>query len=171
MDGSPRGSTVPGILQARTLEWVAISFSNAWKWKVKVKSLSCVQLFATPWIAAYQAPLSMGFSRQEYWSGMPLPSPGSGGEISSLKKKKKSWTHRNTVYKFREGVLAPWWQVNLRKLKFPQLETYPDPLEVWTCSAGLSPNQTWVCSPAQKSQSTDTGLCWREVQGLLQGTR
>ena len=87
MDGSPRGSTVPGILQARTLEWVAISFSNAWKWKVKVKSLSCVQLFATPWIAAYQAPLSMGFSRQEYWSGMPLPSPGSGGEISSLKKK------------------------------------------------------------------------------------
>ena len=66
IDGSPRGSTVPGILQARTLEWVAISFFNTWKWKVKVKSLSHVRLFATPWTAAYQAPPSMGFSRQEY---------------------------------------------------------------------------------------------------------
>ena len=53
----------PGILQARTLEWVAISFSNAWKGKVKVKSLSHVWLFMTPWTAAYQAPPSMGFSR------------------------------------------------------------------------------------------------------------
>ena len=68
-DSSPPGSPDPGILQARTLEWVAISFSNAWKWKVKVKSLSCVRLLATPWIAAYQAPPPMGFSRQEYWSG------------------------------------------------------------------------------------------------------
>ena len=75
MDSSPLGSTVPGILQARTLEWVAISFSNAWKWKVKMKSLSSVRLLATPWTAAYQAPPSMGFSRQEYWSGMPSPSP------------------------------------------------------------------------------------------------
>ena len=73
-DGSPTGSTVPGILQARTLEWVAISFSNAWKWKVKVKLLSRVQLFAAPSTAAYQAPLSMEFSRQKYWSGVPLPS-------------------------------------------------------------------------------------------------
>ena len=75
IDGSPPGSPIPGILQARTLEWVAISFSNAWKWKVKVKSLSRVWLFSTPWTAAYQAPPSMGFSRQEYWSGVPLPSP------------------------------------------------------------------------------------------------
>ena len=101
IDSSPPGSPVPGILQARTLEWVAISFSNAWKWKVKVKSFSrvwlswphglrptrllllqlllsrfsCVQLCATPWTAAHQAPLSMGFSRPEYWSGVPLPSP------------------------------------------------------------------------------------------------
>ena len=75
VDGSPPGSHIPGILQASTLEWVAISFSNAWKWKVKVKSLSRVRLFATPWTAAYQAPLSMGVSRQEYWSGVPLPSP------------------------------------------------------------------------------------------------
>ena len=74
IDGSPPASTVPGILQARTLEWVDISFSNARKWKVKVKSLSCVQLLATPWTAAYQAP-PMGFSRQEYWSGLPFPSP------------------------------------------------------------------------------------------------
>ena len=75
IDGSPAGSPVPGILQARTLEWVAISFSNAWKWKVKVKSLSCVRPSGTPRTAAFQAPPSMGFSRQEYWSGMPLPSP------------------------------------------------------------------------------------------------
>ena len=85
-NGSSPGSPVPGILQARVLEWVAISFSNAWKWKVKkkkrkwkvkVKSLSRVWLLATPWTAAYQAPPSMGFSRQEYWSGVPLPSPTS----------------------------------------------------------------------------------------------
>ena len=74
-DGSPPGSPVPGILQARTLEWVAIAFSNAWKWKVKVKLLSCVWLLATPWTAAHQAPLSMGFSRQEYWSRLPLYIP------------------------------------------------------------------------------------------------
>ena len=75
IDGSPPGSPVPGILQARILEWVAISFSNAWKWKVKVKSLNRVRLLATPWTVAYQAPPSMGLSRQEYWSGVPLPSP------------------------------------------------------------------------------------------------
>ena len=75
IDGSPPGSPIPGILQARILKWVAISFSNAWKWKVKGKSLSRVRLSATPWTAAYQAPPSMGFSRQEYWNGVPLPSP------------------------------------------------------------------------------------------------
>ena len=75
LDGSPPGSAIPGILQARTLDWVAFSFSNAWKWKVKVKLLSHVRLFATRWTAAYQALLSMGFSRQEYWSGVTLPSP------------------------------------------------------------------------------------------------
>ena len=85
-DGNPPGSPVPGILQARTLEWLAISFSNAWKWKVKVKSLrlstwklhSHVRLLVTPWTAVYQAALSMGFSRQGYWSGVPLPSPKGG---------------------------------------------------------------------------------------------
>ena len=74
IDRSPPGSPVPGILQARTLEWVAISFSSAWKWKVKGKSLSRVWLLATPWTAAYQALPSMRFFRQEYWSGVPLPS-------------------------------------------------------------------------------------------------
>ena len=88
IDGSPPGSPIPGILQARTLEWVAISFSNTWKWKVKVKSLSCVRLLATPWTAAYQAPLSVGFSRQEYWSGLPLPSP-----INGLQTPQKQESH------------------------------------------------------------------------------
>ena len=91
IDGSPQGSPVPGVLQARTLEWAAISFSNAWKWKVKVKSLSHVWLLATPWTAAYQAPLSMGFSRWEYWSWLPLPSPRQNfneeGEIDSCSDK------------------------------------------------------------------------------------
>ena len=75
IDASPPGFAIPGILQARTLEWVAISFSNALKWKVKMKSLSRARFLATPWTAAYQAPSSMGFSRQEDWSGLPLPSP------------------------------------------------------------------------------------------------
>ena len=81
IDGSPPGTPVPGILQARTLEWVAISFSNARKWKVKVNSLSRVWLLVTPWTAAYQAPLSIGFSKQEYWSGVPLPSPRSPVQV------------------------------------------------------------------------------------------
>ena len=95
IDSSPPGYPIPGILQARTLEWVAISFSNAWKWKVKVKSLSRVPLLATqllatrllvtPWTVAYQAPPSMGFSRQEYWSGVPLPSPGVPEGITKMK--------------------------------------------------------------------------------------
>ena len=75
IDGGPLGSFVPGILQARRLEGVAVSFSNAWKWKVKVKSLSRVRLLATPWTAAHQAPPSLGFSRREDWSGLPFPSP------------------------------------------------------------------------------------------------
>ena len=92
IDGSPPGSSVPGILQARTLEGVAISFSNAWKWKVKVKSLSRVQLLVTPSTATYQAPPSMGFSRQEYWRGLPVPSP-IDNKIKSRHKKR----HANSV--------------------------------------------------------------------------
>ena len=101
IDGSPPGSPVPGILQARTLEWVAISFPgchfllHARKWKVKVKLLSRVQLSATPWTEAYQAPPTMGFSRQEYWSGVPLPSPSlcSKGPIRKLFSQNSSTVH------------------------------------------------------------------------------
>ena len=85
-DSSPPGSPIPGILQARTLEWVAISFSSAWKWKEKAKSLSRFRLWATPWTAADQALPSMGFSRHEYWSGVPSPSP-----IVSARKLKRTW--------------------------------------------------------------------------------
>ena len=91
IEGSPPDSPVPGILQARTLEWVAISFSNAWKWKVKVKALSRVRPLATPWTAAYQAPPSMGFSRQEYWSGLPLPSPESEWILHQMHEKRKQF--------------------------------------------------------------------------------
>ena len=91
IDGSPPGSPIPGILQARTLEWVAISFSNAWKWKVKVKSLSRVRLLATPRTADYQPRPSMGFSRQEYWSGVPLPSPKKLIKINIKNKQLKNW--------------------------------------------------------------------------------
>ena len=94
IDGSPPGSPVPGILRARTLEWVAISVSNAWKWKVKVKSLSCVWLSVTPWTAAYQAPPSMGFSRQEYWSGVPLPS--------------LQWTYSHSLSFKRQDCYGEW---------------------------------------------------------------
>ena len=113
-DGSLPGSPVPGILQARTLEWVAIAFSNAWKWKVKGKSLSRIRLFVTPWTAAYQAPLSMGFSRQEYWSGVPLPSPNNALVIiiiirywtsAGLWKKQKS-SRKNIYFCFTDYAKA-----------------------------------------------------------------
>ena len=108
-EGSPPGSPVPGILQARTLEWVAISFSNEWKWKLKVKSLSRARLLGTPWTAAYQAPPSLGFSRREYWSRVPLPSPRNSNSnrkwkllFSCLVKTESSWRCHN-------------WCINVRK--------------------------------------------------------
>ena len=101
IDGSPPGSAVPGILQATTLEWVAISFSNAWKWKVKVKSLSRVRLLVTPWTAAYQAPPSVGFSREEYWSGVPSPSPNNW--IPYVKNEFWPLTH-TTIYKNHQNI-------------------------------------------------------------------
>ena len=93
IDGSPPGSPIPGILQARVLKWVAISFSNAWKWKVKVNSLSHVPLLATPWTAAYQAPLFMGFSRQEYWSDTSAYSPAKDDFQTPTAKRKKICLH------------------------------------------------------------------------------
>jgi len=104
IESSLPGSPVPGILQAITLEWVAISFSNAWKWKVKGKSFSRVWLLATAWTAAYQAPPSMGFSRREHWSGVPLPSPTSGKSwgnliLESLVYTALLWTYHNSFWK------------------------------------------------------------------------
>ena len=119
IDGSPPGSAIPGILQARILEWVAISFSNTWKWKVKVKSLSHVWLLATPWTAAYQAPLSMGFSRQEYWSGLPLPSPRI--ILMGLKKTSQNITG---IVKFDELMK---WDLRL-KTTLSQVAHFPDNL-------------------------------------------
>ena len=124
IDGNPPGSPIPGILQAKILEWVAISFSNAWKWKVKVKSLSRVRLLATPWTTAYQAPLSMEFSRQEYQSGVPLPSPFLPTNISISKliwpcltvllshQDKHTHTHTHTIlciYSWETGTLWLGW--------------------------------------------------------------
>ena len=105
IDGSPPGSPIPGILQARTLEWVAISFSNAWKWKVKVKSLRCVQLLATPWTAAYQTPPSMGFARQEYWSGVPLPSPSLCLDACFSSSELRIFIRKKTVDFFKNSFL------------------------------------------------------------------
>ena len=109
IQGSPLGSSVPGIFQARTLEWVAISFSNARKWKVKVKSLSHAQLLVTPWTAAYQAPPSMGFSRREYWSRVPLPSLRNSYSnrkwkllFSCLDKTESSWRCHNLCINARK---------------------------------------------------------------------
>ena len=107
IDGSPAGSPVPGILQARTLEWVAISFSNAWKWKVKVKSFSHVRLFATPWTAAYQAPLPMGFARQEYWSWGARAYQKS--DISKLHEKEE--VVRKIFQLVKQLVTEPWEQM------------------------------------------------------------
>ena len=115
IDGGPPGSPVPGILQARTLEWTAISFSNAWKGKVKAKSLSPVRLFTTPWSAAYQAPLSMGFSRQEYSSGVPLPSPitpsKSSHAFASGKISTFLWLSSTQLYIYTPHLFIPtcWW--------------------------------------------------------------
>ena len=116
IDGSPPGSPIPGILQAWTLEWVAISFSNAWKWKVKVKSFSCVLLLATPWTAANQPPPSMGFSRQEYWSWVPLWNGWAHTKtrcwVKEMKKESESKSHSVLYDSFwhhgAHGIYSPW---------------------------------------------------------------
>ena len=110
----PPGSPIPGILQARTLEWVAISISNAWKGKLTVKSLSHVRLLATPWAAAHQALLSLGFSRQEHWCGLPFPSPMHESE-------KWKWSHSIMPDSSRPHGLQP--TMLLRPLDFPGKNT------------------------------------------------
>ena len=116
MDCSPPGCSVHGILQARTLEWVAISFSNTWKWKVEVKSLSRVWLFMTPWTVAYQAPPSMGFSRQEYWSGLPFPSPLVNGTLANNSSRglKSLCTLVPVMVNFMCNLKRPWCWEGLR---------------------------------------------------------
>ena len=117
MDCSLPGFSVQGILQARTLQWVAISFSNAWKWKVQVKLLSHVQLLATLWTAAYQAPPSMGFSRQQYWSGVPLPSPICTAE-NTIKQKDNPQNGRKYLQ------WSNWQGINLQNIKADHVTLY-----------------------------------------------
>ena len=106
IDSSPLGSSVPGILQVRILEWVAISLSNAWKWKVKAKWLSHARLLATLWTAAYQAPPSMGFSRQEYWSGLPFPSPIAKEQMGT--KSRVCWKLKGKLLSCARLSATPW---------------------------------------------------------------
>ena len=125
IDSSPPGSPVPGIFQARILEWVAISFSNAWKWKVKVKLLSHVWLLATPWTTAYQVPPYMGFSRQEYWSGVPLPSPI---KKSTNNKFYKEWRKGTLLHCWWEcKLIQPLWRTVRRFLQKLEIELSYDP--------------------------------------------
>ena len=131
---------VPGILQARTLEWIAISFSNAWKWKVKVKSLSRARLFATPWAAAYQAPPSMGFSRQEYWSGLPLPSPH-----QSLRTSLISIHH---IFSDLQFLILTWWVSPLMKEELLLAGTKDSARSLWNYHKGLGWVMTrWLGTP------------------------
>ena len=129
IDGSPPGSSVPVIPQARTLEWVATSFSNASKWKVKVKSLSRVWLLATPWTAAYQAPLSMGFSRQEHWSGLPFLSP----------------VHQTEKWKWSHSVVSDSWRPHgLQPTRLLSLWGFPGKSTGVGCQSLLMPLNTSV---------------------------
>ena len=128
IDGSPTGPAVPGILQARTLEWVTIFFSNEWKWKVKVKLLSRAWLLVTPWTAAYLAASSMRFSRQEYWSRLPLPSPikmwGEGKKVVT----RNICCHWTVVWKEISHFEWKWYGIFLRRwhLKIFRSEQDPD---------------------------------------------
>ena len=123
VDGSPPGCPVPGILQVRTLEWVAISFPNAWKWKVKVKSLSPVRLLATSWTAAYQASLSMGFSRQEYWSR---------GAIAFSDTVLSSWPQtENNLSNKQKGISHSDIYLHYRSLSSYKSDSYKDYVEIW----------------------------------------
>ena len=152
IDCIPPGSAVPGILQARTLEWVAISFSNTWKWKVKVKSLSHVWLFATPWTAAYQPPPSMGFSRQDHWSGLPLPSPLIPLNKHQLGEKLLCGPWQNIhklIYLMMVGRSSLWWA----ELLVWEAATQPVPtLAKVTCRVRIS---------GDKDQRDQKNLGWR----------
>ena len=172
IDGSPPGSPVPGILKARTLEWVAISFSSEWKWKVKVKSLSCARLLATPWTAAYQAPPSIGFCRQAYWSGVPL------SEFSSIQLLTHVWLFVPPWIAACQASASPsvlpmyiqdWFPLGLTDLlsllSSDSQESFPTPQFKNINSSKLSfPYGPTVTSIHDywKNRSFDyTGLCWQ----------
>ena len=164
IDGSPPGCPVPGILQARTLEWVAISFSNAWKWKVKVKLLSCVRLLVTPWTAAYQTPPSMGFSRQEYWSGVPLPSPN-----GMLLSHNKEWT--NSMYSNTEGleiiILSTTSQKEKDKYNYHCTWKLKYGTNEVICKTETN-SQTWRRLVVTKGEESGRGVDWKfEMQTII----
>ena len=157
IDGSPPGSPVPGILQARTLEWVAISFSSAaiafssaQKWKVKVKSLSHIQLLATSWTAAYQAPASMGFSRQEYWSELPLcnkySKPSTVASCEELTHWKRLWCWEGLGGRRKRGRQRKRWLggiTDLMDVSLSELREMVMDREAWHAAIhGVTKSQT-----------------------------
>ena len=149
IDGSPPGAPIPGILQATTLEWVAISFSKAWKWKAKVKLLSCVRLLATPWTAAYQAPPPMGFSRQEYWSGVTLPSPADGYWSHEIRRHllfgRKAMTNLGSILKSKDFTL-------LTKDRLVKAMVFP--VVMYGC-------KRWSIKKAESQRTIFKSWCWR----------
>ena len=161
IDGSPPGSSVPGNLQARTLEWVAISFSNVWKWKVKAKSLSRVRLLATPWTSACQAPPSMGFSRQEYWSGVPLPSPDDPTEVANLISGSSAFSKSSlNIWKFTVHILLKPGLENFEHY-FASMWDECNCVVVWYC---LSLGLEWKLTFSSPVATAVFQICWH-VEG------
>ena len=171
IDGSSPGSPIPGILQARILEWLAISFSSAWKWKGKGKSLSRVWLLATPWTVAHQAPPSMGFSRHEYWSGVPLPSL-----LYGLRRaKRQSFSFREHSFKKHQDAWGwEWWQQRTRAAGFPRTELWvrPPPLFCTQRPSFLLSLCCWGQGSASGKDPSCQGLVYAQMtfQTQLNGT-
>ena len=158
IDGSPPGSSVPGILQARTLEWVAISFSNAWNWKVKVKSLSRVRLLASPWAAAHQAPLFMGFSRQEYCSGLPLLSAAAVHGVTKSQTWLCNWTTRSGGDNFQFTSVQSLNPVQLFATHELQHTKLPCPSPTPGVYSNSRPSSLW-CHPTISSSVVPFSSC------------
>ena len=163
IDSSPPGSTVPETLQARTLEWVAISFSNAWKWKVRVKSFSHVWLFTTPWTVAHQAPPSLGFSRQEYWSGVPLPSP----ITLYMRQQKRHWCIEQSFGLCGRG--RGWddvgeWQWNMYNIIYEMSRQSRFDARYWMLGAGALGLPRGMVQGGRREEGSGWGTCvylWR----------